>query len=226
VSNTLTSVAKDNLVLEPQVLKTQRTEYGKETRKAYESGEIPGDRKAMREQVPRTDGLSNTLTTVQRDNLIAEPCGFVERAYDRFIEKKGYVPEMFNAYNRAEITESAPTLTAQCGSPTASGSILKAETDEVAKCVRVGGQGLHERHTWNVVQPANGVRIRKLTPTECLRLQGWRDSEIAKIRAAGVSNAQAYRQAGNGITTTVLMAIFGELFGVPYKSLLDNWSYA
>ncbi len=50
-------------------------------------------------------------------------------------------------------------------------------------------------------------------------------TEIAKIRAAGISNAQAYRQAGNGITVTVLMAIFGELFGVSYAALLDGWGY-
>ena len=276
VSNTLTSVQKDNLLLEPQVLKEQRTEYGKAVRKAYEAHEIPGDRKTMREHVPRFDGVTNTLTTVQKDNLVVEPGAdgtFVGRAYNRFVKKKGYVPELFNTYNRAEITDTAPTITTQCGSPTASGSILKAETDPVSKCIRVGGHGIHKNHTWNAVavkeatkkgyaeaEPGDGVntqfpnsetrrgrvgkgvaqtlqcndasavvtesvRIRKLTPWECLRLQGWRDAEIAKIRAAGISNAQAYRQAGNGITVTVLMAIFGELFGVRYKELLDGWRY-
>jgi hypothetical protein len=56
-------------------------------------------------------------------------------------------------------------------------------------------------------------------------LQGWRDRDIEKIKAAGVSNAQQYRQAGNGITTTVLIAIFGELFGAPYAEILDGWDY-
>ena len=273
VTNTLTCTLKDNLVIEPQVLKTRRTEYGKATRKAYEAGDIPGDRKAMREQVPREDGLANTLTTVQRDNVLVEPDTFVGRAYDKFLDKNGYVPEMFNAYNRAEIKDEAPTITTQCGSATSSSAVLKADEVDVSRCVRVGGHGSCDRHAWDVIaikeatkkgyseaEPGDSVntqfpnsdtrrgwvgkgvaqtlqcndagavvtesvRIRKLTPFECLRLQGWRDAEINKIRAAGISNAQIYRQAGNGITTTVLMAIFGELFGVRYKHLLDNWRY-
>ena len=53
--------------------------------------------------------------------------------------------------------------------------------------------------------------IRKLTPTECWRLMGWADAEIAKVRAV-MSNAQMYRQAGNGIVVPVLEAIFKNLF--------------
>jgi hypothetical protein len=59
-----------------------------------------------------------------------------------------------------------------------------------------------------------------------LRLQGWCDREINKIRVSGVSNAQIYRQAGNGITATVLIAIFGELFHVPYAEILDAWGWS
>lgn len=54
--------------------------------------------------------------------------------------------------------------------------------------------------------------IRKLTPTECWRLMGWKDEQIAKVKAAGVSNSQMYKQAGNGIVVAVLEAIFGNLF--------------
>lgn len=42
-SNCLTSVQKDNLVMESQVLTPKRTEYGKQIRKAYESGQISSD---------------------------------------------------------------------------------------------------------------------------------------------------------------------------------------
>lgn len=52
------------------VLKYQRTEYGKQTRKAYESGMIKEKRCNMREIVPRIDGISNTLTTVLKDNYV------------------------------------------------------------------------------------------------------------------------------------------------------------
>ena len=72
-TNTLTSVQKDNYVCEPQVLRAERTEYGKAIRKQYESGEVEEKIGNMRELKPRTDGVSNTITTVQKDNYILEP---------------------------------------------------------------------------------------------------------------------------------------------------------
>lgn len=71
-SNCLTSVQKDNLVMESQVLTPKRTEYGKHIRKAYESGQIQESRHNMTELEPRKDNISNTLTTVQKDNLLLE----------------------------------------------------------------------------------------------------------------------------------------------------------
>lgn len=53
-----------------EVLKYQRTEYGKKIRKLYESGIIKEKRCNMREIVPRNDGFSNTLTTVLKDNYL------------------------------------------------------------------------------------------------------------------------------------------------------------
>lgn len=71
-SNCLTSVQKDNLVMESQVLTPKRTEYGKQIRKTYESGKIQESRHNMTELEPRQDNVSNTLTTVQKDNLLLE----------------------------------------------------------------------------------------------------------------------------------------------------------
>ena len=71
-SNCLTSVQKDNLVIESQVLTPKRTEYGKQIRKAYESGRIQESRHNMTELEPRKDDISNTPTTVQKDNLLLE----------------------------------------------------------------------------------------------------------------------------------------------------------
>ena len=72
-TNTLTSVQKDNYVCEPQVLRAERTEYGKAIRKQYEAGEIDEKIGNMRELKPRADGVSNTITTVQKDNYVIEP---------------------------------------------------------------------------------------------------------------------------------------------------------
>jgi DNA (cytosine-5-)-methyltransferase len=49
-------------------------------------------------------------------------------------------------------------------------------------------------------------RIRRLTPRECLRLQGWRDERIDIVLSIQ-SDAQLYKQAGNGVTVTVVEAI-------------------
>jgi len=49
--------------------------------------------------------------------------------------------------------------------------------------------------------------IRKLTPRECLRLMGFRDS--FKII---VSDTQMYRQAGNSIVVNVLMHLLTKIY--------------
>lgn len=50
------------------------------------------------------------------------------------------------------------------------------------------------------------IAIRKLTPKECFRLQGWTDDYFE--RAAFVnSDSQLYKQAGNGVTVSVIQAI-------------------
>lgn len=80
VSNSVTTVAKDSMVLESTsecnkefaVLCPKRTEYGKTIRKQYEAGKIQESRHNMTELQPREDGVSNTLTTVQKDNLVLE----------------------------------------------------------------------------------------------------------------------------------------------------------
>lgn len=51
-------------------LRYQRTEYAKKIRKAYEAHELTERRCNMREWTVRTDGYSNTLSTIQKDNYI------------------------------------------------------------------------------------------------------------------------------------------------------------
>lgn len=54
-------------------------------------------------------------------------------------------------------------------------------------------------------------RIRKLTPLECWRLQGFTDEQFYKAKNDGVSNSQLYKQAGNAISVPVADAIFKKL---------------
>ena len=51
------------------------------------------------------------------------------------------------------------------------------------------------------------IRIRRLTPRECWRLQGFPDEYFDKARAAGISDTQLYKQAGNSVTVNVARAI-------------------
>lgn len=50
------------------------------------------------------------------------------------------------------------------------------------------------------------VRIRRLTPKECFRLQGWTDDYFEKAQFVN-SDSQLYKQAGNGVTVNVIEAI-------------------
>ncbi len=72
--------------------------------------------------------------------------------------------------------------------------------------------GVH-RHKRECSGVLCGTRIRRLTPRECLRLQGWQDDRIDRILAV-TSEAQAYKQAGNGVTVNVVEAIGRRLAAV------------
>ena len=50
------------------------------------------------------------------------------------------------------------------------------------------------------------IAIRKLTPKECFRLQGWTDDYFEKAQFVN-SDSQLYKQAGNGVTVNVIKAI-------------------
>lgn len=52
-----------------------------------------------------------------------------------------------------------------------------------------------------------GVRIRRLTPRECWRLQGFPDEYFDKAKTAGISDSQLYKMAGNAVTVNVARAI-------------------
>ena len=53
-------------------------------------------------------------------------------------------------------------------------------------------------------------KIRKLTPRECWRLQGFTDEQFDKARATGLSDSRLYKMAGNAVTVNVISAI-GEI---------------
>lgn len=55
------------------------------------------------------------------------------------------------------------------------------------------------------------ARIRKLTPLECFRLQTFPGNFYHRAKAAGLSDTQLYKQAGNSVTVDVVYAIASRL---------------
>lgn len=221
-SNCLTSVQKDNLVMESQVLTPKRTEYGKQIRKAYESGQIQESRHNMTELEPRKDDISNTLTTVQKDNLLLENVKIRQATKDGSIECEigGCFDASYpNSKTRRDRVQdkgnTCPTLTAQ--------------NQEVVRIEKVGQISSNNSQCGTVISD-NGIsanlvagtygyanshiatqyRIRKLTPRECGRLMGVSDEDIDKIAAVN-SNTQLYKQFGNSIVVDVMCAMFKNL---------------
>lgn len=62
-----------------------------------------------------------------------------------------------------------------------------------------------KKHNWDSY-PING-RIRRLTPTECERLQGFPDGWTN-----GISETQRYKCLGNAVTVNVIEAIMERIF--------------
>ena len=206
------------------------------------SDRTPGKRLGQRLE-PNESGLCNTLTSVQKDNLVLEnkrgSKEYVARRYREFIEEHGYMPKNFVAYNKTEVQDIAPTLTGQCSCLSGSSAVLMMEEPIQIKVATKQGYEEAEKGDYvNITYPGSNtkrgrvgkgiahtltcgdgnavitenIRIRKLTPRECLRLMGWKDEQIDKIQVAKISGTQQYRQAGNGIVIQVLEAIFKALF--------------
>lgn len=101
------------------------------------------------------------------------------------LNEKGYLPSMYNPYNKYEITDFAPTQTTNAN--------------------RVGSSA-------TVLMKQPNYTIRKLTPVECHRLMGFGDDLINKVKNIGMSDAQMYKQAGNSIVTNCIKLIMQHLY--------------
>ena len=81
------------------------------------------------------------------------------------------------------------------------------QPDQIGRTVRKGGRdSMSDKHNWNIVQSGQWQK-RRLTPTECERLQGFPDGWTE-----GVSDTQRYKTLGNAVTSTVVSAVMKKLF--------------
>jgi len=122
---------------------------------------------------------------------------------------KGIAPSGINKGRRTHIEEVRPVLTPEREEKRQNGRRFK-ENDEPAFTINT-----QDRHGVAIGQIPR-YRIRKLTPLECWRLQGFSDEAHQKAVDAGLSDSQRYKQAGNAVTVNVIQAI-GERI-IPYLS--------
>ena len=147
ISYCVTNGHKDGMpkIIEPNVLRQERTEQGKQIRKLAKGDKGIKFNGGNKEFCPRTDGLSNTLSTSTKDNMLA-------------------VPEL------------------RC----------------IEGCM--------------VDKYGNRYRVRKLTPKECFRLMDVSDEDIKKMESSGVAKTNLYKLAGNSIVVACMFHIFRKLF--------------
>lgn len=172
---------------------------------------------------PNSQGITNTITSVQKDNLIVV----------REATKQGYAiakeGDSINLSNpnletrRGRVGDQiANTLDTACnqGVVVPKFEIADYRADEglrirangLAPCIN---SSIRETEwdpkigTRNAPITSNGQRIRRLTPLECMRLQGYPDSFIKPC-----SDSQTYKQAGNSITVNVMKAIIKNIIPI------------
>lgn len=173
---------------------------------------------------PNSEGLCNTLTTVQKDNLVLEQ----ETIKIKQATKQGYI----ECKNGGVADFSFPDSKIRRGRVQGGGEIcptLMAGNSEIVKIEKVGQISNEGSQCGTVVSP-NGLyptvsagchgyanphivknyRIRKLTPRECFRLMNVEEEQFNRAEKV-VSNSQLYKIAGNAIVVSVLVAIFSQM---------------
>ena len=211
-TNALTTVQKDNAVAEPVCLRYERSEQAKKLRKKYEAGELQHGFNEHRELHPRSDGKTNTLSTVLKDNPICEPVRI-----GGLPNKKGLISGS-QATRIYSIDGKSVNLVANGGGQGAKTG-LYAIPIEFAGGIPLRAISLADGKEYTVYQVSNGLItikdkqyeirladgfyiIRKLTVTECCRLQTLPDDYCRAVSAT-----QAYKGLGNGWTAEVIIHI-------------------
>ncbi|MFB5690208.1 DNA (cytosine-5-)-methyltransferase [Bacillus cereus] len=155
---------------------------------------------------PRIDKKMNTHILEEVRPLLTPDC--IEKRQNRRRFKENDEPSFtLTAQNRNgvaihEATKQGYTIAEVGDSINVQFPNSKTRRDHVGKGV---AQTLET--SCNQATLTSSYRIRKLTPKECFRLQGFPDSEFDRLVGAGISNSQLYKMAGNAVTVNVIEAI-------------------
>ena len=217
---------------EPKILTPRRTEFGKQIRKQYEAHQVDMSRHDMTQLEPREDGISNTITTVQKDNLLAEPKIIAMRGRNpdnpsdrgksngkykqRMEENKDGVSNTLTSVQKDNLVAEPlliPEATTKGYAEAYDGdSVNLALPNSKTRRGRVGHQQANTLDTSCNQGVVHNYRIRKLTPRECFRLMDVSEPDIDKLLNAGISNSRLYKLAGNSIVVSCLYHIFRKMF--------------
>ena len=160
------------------------------------------------------NGTSNTITSVQKDNLVVEPLNSYKDGTCRTI-KAQY--QQSSRANFARQDGLGATGVVQIGNIYPDQEGFKNRTagriysaDGLSPTLRTMSGGHQEPKIVEEEKPK--YRIRKLTCREVFRLMGCDEETIDTIQAAGISNSQQYKLAGNSIVVDVLYHLFRKMF--------------
>ena len=188
---TLTAQDRHGVAICPLgVLRNVRTDYGKQIRKAYESGDLKISRHKFLVYEIKKDGCSNTLSSVQKDNYLTLGIIDPQRINNKQVSPKDVCPTLWS-----EMHGNVPNVCANVNESPNYGDGIYVEMPE----------GFMVYAIWYEKEKCY-IAIRRLTPKECFRLQGWTDDYFEKAAFVN-SDSQLYKQAGNGVTVNVVYAI-------------------
>lgn len=210
-SNTLTTVQKDNLVLEENIIKV-----GQISNEGSQCGTVLSEKGVFPTVCAGTHGYGNPH--ILTGNI-------KERFFRQAVEKNNAaLGDTVDAFNR-KVNRSgvSPALTTRPeGFKTAVLPVVEARPEAVNLYDESGKETPFQERVYRSekISPAvtssfrpgylHRYRIRKLTPKECFRLMAVADGDADKMLAVN-SNSQCYKQAGNSIVVSVLEAIFRQL---------------
>ena len=220
-TNTLTTVLKDNQIMEPVCVAERGRMYCGQPQH-YEA---------------RTDGKTNTLTSVEKDNRVAEPVRCMQyELKEAYVRDSGCVARLDMPKCHDILTRGygwngkCPTLTAHGGGNTEPKVFdcysvcfnYSIEFDDDGKPIKAIGKDGKEITIYEVRDGKITIKgkqypiklkdgfyiIRKLTVSECKRLQ-----TVPEWYGFPVSDSQAYKMLGNGWTCEVIAHLIRSAIG-------------
>ena len=155
---------------------------------------------------PNSQGICNTLTSVQKDNLVMEKMCISTKGKENDVAST-----ILSGYERTNMTG----FNADNGVVETINKVGQISNDGSQYGTVIADNGLSPNlvagtHGYANSCIATQYRIRKLTPRECWRLMDFSDEDFEKAAQVN-SNTQLYKQAGNSIVRNVLVAILGQM---------------